>query len=74
MTFALFGNSYLVVSVSIDFLLNSKRDALFDDKVFVIMWEIFYGRKTLNWVLLLLLVIFVSGLRLELIYISLIKY
>ena len=74
MTFALLGNSYLVVSVSIDFLLNSKRDALFDHKVFVIMREIFYGRKTLNWVLLLLLVFFVSGLRLELIYISLIKY
>ena len=39
--------------------------------VFVIIWEMFHGRVSLNSVLLLLLVSFVSGFRLELIYISL---
>ena len=41
--------------------------------VFVIIWEMFHGRTSLNSVLLLLLVNFVSGLRLELMYISLVK-
>ena len=41
--------------------------------VLVIIWEIFYGRISLNSVLLLLLVNFVSGFRLEMMYISLIK-
>ena len=41
--------------------------------VFVIISEIFHGRISLNLVLLLLLVNFVSGFRLELMYVSLIK-
>ena len=41
--------------------------------VFVIILEMLYGRTSLNSVLLLLLVIFVSGFRLELMYISLIE-
>ena len=40
--------------------------------VFMIIWEMFHGRTSLNSVLLLLLVNFVSGFRLELMYISLI--
>ena len=41
--------------------------------VFVIMWEVFHGRIPLDSVLLLLLVNFLSGFRLELMYISLIE-
>ena len=41
--------------------------------VFVIILEMFHGRISLNLVLLLLLVNFVSGLRLEMMYISLIE-
>ena len=41
--------------------------------VFVITWEMFHGRISLNSVLLLLLVNFVSGFRLELMCISLIE-
>ena len=37
--------------------------------VFVIIWEMFHGRICLNWALLLLLVNFVYGFRLELMYI-----
>ena len=40
--------------------------------IFVIIWEMFHGRISLNSVPLLLLVNFVSGFMLELIYISLI--
>ena len=40
--------------------------------VFVIIWKMFHGRISLNSVLLLLLVKFVRGFRLELLYISLI--
>ena len=40
--------------------------------VFVIIWEMFHGRISLNLVLLLLLVNFGSGVRLALMYISLI--
>ena len=40
--------------------------------VFVIIWGIFHGRISLNSVLLLLLVNFMSGFRLELMYISVI--
>ena len=40
--------------------------------VFVIIWEMFHGTISLNLVLLLLLVNFVSGFRFELMYISLI--
>ena len=41
------------------------------EMVFVIIWGIFYRKISLNSVLLLLLVNFVSGSRLELLYISL---
>ena len=41
--------------------------------VFVIIWEMFHGRISLNSVLLLLLVNFVSGFRLEFMWISLIE-
>ena len=76
------GNAnHVVLSVSNDFLTNSKRDAPFyrivmtilvlTGMVFVNIWEMFHGRISLNSVLLLLLVNFVSGFRLELMYISL---
>ena len=39
--------------------------------VSMIIWEVFHGRISLNSVFLLLLVNFVSGFRLELMYISL---
>ena len=83
MAFPPLGNSdYVVVSVSIDFPINSKQDTLFHrvaydyscadwdglgDNLRDVLWEI-----SLNSVLLLLLVNFVSGFRLELMYISLI--
>ena len=81
--FPLLGNSDQdVVSVWIDFLSNSQQDALFhriaydyshaDGDSFGIIWEMFHGRILLNLGLLLLLVNFVSGFRLELMYISLI--
>ena len=84
MAFPLLGNSdHLVVSVSIDFPSNSKRDSPFhriaydyspaDRDSFVIIREMFHGRISLNSVLLLLLVNFVSGCRLKLMYISLIE-
>ena len=41
--------------------------------VFVMIWQMFHGRIYLNLALLLLLVNFVSGFRLELTYISLIE-
>ena len=73
---------HVVDSVSIDFLSNSTRDAYFITylltilvlvgTVFMIIWEIFCGRVFLNSVLLLLLVHFVSGFRLESMCISLI--
>ena len=61
------GNSdHVVVSVSINFLLNSKWDAPFHcvaytilmlfKMIFVIIWEMFRGMISLNLVLLLLLV------------------
>ena len=40
--------------------------------IFVIIWDMFHGKISLNSVLLLLLVNFVSGFTLELMYISLI--
>ena len=70
---------HVLVSVSIDFLSNSKRDALFhhiaydysyDDTVFVNIWEMLHGRISSNLVILLLLVNFLSGFRLVLMYIS----
>ena len=76
------GNSDHVVSVSIDFPSNPKRDASFhritygnsraDWDAFVIILEMFHGKISLSSVLLLLLVNFASGFRLELMYISLI--
>ena len=71
------GNSgHLVVSVSIDFSSYSQRDALFIallmtilvliGTVFMIIWEMFHCRISLNSVLLLLLVNFVNGFRLGL--------
>ena len=80
MVFPQLWNSDHVVSISIDFLSNSKREACFIAHlmtifeiiraVFVITWEIFQGRISLNLALLLLVVNFVSGSRLELIYMS----
>ena len=79
--FPLLGNSdHVVVPVPIDFPINSKQDAPFYCIVCdysctdwdVIIWEMFHGRISLNSVFLLLLVNFVSGFRLELMYISLI--
>ena len=74
------GNSdHVFVSVSIDFPTNSQQDAPFHHIAYdyshadwdspVIIWEMFHGRIFLNLVLLLLLVNFVSGFRLELMYI-----
>ena len=59
MTFSPLGNSdHVIVSVSFDFLLNSKRDARFhhiaydyscaDWMAFMIIWKVFYGRISLN--------------------------
>ena len=83
MAFPPLGNSdHVVVSVSIDFPINSKQDTLFHcvaydyshadwdglpDNLRDVPWGI-----SLNSVLLLLLVNFVSEFRLELMYISLI--
>ena len=76
------GNSdHVVVSVSFNFSSNSKHDAPFHRLAYDYSanWdvlcdhsEMFHGRISLNPVLLLLLVNFVSGFRLELMYISLI--
>ena len=76
-------SDHVVVSVSIGFPSNSQRDAPFHrivydylvliGTVFVIVWEMFHGRLSLNLVLLLMLVNFMSGFRLELVYISLIE-
>ena len=69
----------LVVSISIDFPINSKQDAPFLRittillLIGMIIWKMFHGRISLNSVLLLLLVNFVSGFRLELMYISFIE-
>ena len=65
------GNSDHVVSVSIDFPANAQQVLI--GMVFVIIWEMFHGRASLSLVLLLLLVNFVSGFRLEMMYISLIE-
>ena len=69
----------VVVTVSIDFPSNPKRDAFFITKLMtiflltwtvVVIWEMFHGRIFLNSVHLLLLVNFVSEYRLKLMYIS----
>ena len=76
MTFSPLGNSDVVVSVSVDFPINSKQDALFhciaydyshaDRDGLCDHLRKFHGRIYLNSVLLLLLVNFMSGFRLEL--------
>ena len=83
MTFPPFENSdHAVVSVSIEFPTNSNLDVPFhwiahdyshaDWDCLVIIREVFHVRISLNSVLLLLLMNFVSGFRLELMYTSLI--
>ena len=83
MAFPPTGNSdHVIVSVSIDFLSNSNSMPCLITELmtilvligmlFVIIWEMFQKRISLNWVLLLLLVNFVSRFRLELMYILLI--
>ena len=84
MAFPLFGNfDHVVGSFSKDFPSNSTRDTFFHhitydfsgadwDSLFMIIWEMFHGRISSNSVLLLLLVNFVRGFRLELMYIFLI--
>ena len=78
------GNSdHVVFSISINFPSNSQRDATFHCIAYNYSrgdWdglcdnlEMFHGRISLNLVLLLLLVNFVSGFRWELIYISVIE-
>ena len=74
----------LIVSISIDFSLNSKQDAPFHCIAYDYSradWDGLrdhlrdvLGEDIFNSVLLLLLVKFVSGFRLELLYISLIIY
>ena len=85
MAFPSLGNfDHAVVSISIDFPSYPQRDSPFHriahdysranwDWVFVIISEMFHGRISLNSVLLLPLVNFVGGFRLELMYTSLIK-
>ena len=71
MTFPPLGSSdHVVISVSIDFPSNSQWDASFHCRVYDYS---FHRRISLNLVLLLLLVSFVSGFRLELMYIYLIE-
>ena len=77
------GNSdHVNVSVSIYFPSNSQQDALFhhiaftililNGTVFLIIWEVFHERMSLNSLLLLLLLYYVSRFRLELMYLPLI--
>ena len=84
MAFHRLGNfDHVVVSVSIDFPSYSQWDPhfiallmtilLLIRMVCMIIWEMFHGRISVNSVLLLLLVNFVIGFRLELMYISLIE-
>ena len=84
MAFPPLGNSdHVVVSVSIDFPSNSQQDApshriamtilVLTGMVLLIISEMFHGRISLKLVLLLLLVNFVSGFRMELRYISLME-
>ena len=82
MAFPPLGNSdHVVVSVSIDFLINSKQDVPFHHMAYNYSradWDGLCDHlRDLPWEdifkLLLLLVNFVSGFRLELLYISLIE-
>ena len=82
MAFPLFGNSDHIVSVPFSFHYIRNRMPGFitlfmtilvlNGMVFQIIWEMLHGRISLNSVLLLL-VNFLSGFRLELVYISPIK-
>ena len=77
-TYPPLGNfNHVVVSVSIDFLSNLQRHAPFSSHSLCWLWRSSwsfkrYRRISLNSVLLQLLVNFVSGFRLELVYITLI--
>ena len=81
MAFSPLENSDHVVSVFIDFPINLQWDALFPWIAYHADWDGLcdhlrddnHGRISLNLVFLLLLVNFVSGFRLELMYISLIE-
>ena len=81
MAFLPLGNSdHVVVSVSIDFPTNSQRDAPFHCIAYDYSradWDglgrMFHGRISLSLLLMLVLVNFVSGFSLELMYISLIE-
>ena len=84
MTFPPLGKSdHVVVSVSIEFPINSKQDVPFIvllltilmliGMVFVIIWEMLHGRISLKSVPLLLLVNFVTGFRSELMHISIVS-
>ena len=78
MAFPPLGNSdHVVVSVSIDFSFKFTTPCpVSSHSVWLLsrwlIWEIFYGRISLNSVLVLLLINFVCQFRLELMYISLI--
>ena len=83
LTFLPLANSdHVDVSLPTDFLSNSKVISLFIAKlmnilvliwmIFMIIWEIFYERISLNSVLLLLLMKLVNGSKLELMHTSLI--
>ena len=73
---------HVLVSVSIYFRSNSKWDTCFIAQlmtilmltrmVFLIIWEMFHEKISSNSVVLVLLVNFVSGFRLELMYVSII--
>ena len=80
MAFLPLGNSHHVVSVSIEFLSNSQQDAPFHCIAYDYSradWDglgrMFHGRISLSLLLMLVLVNFVSGFSLELMYISLIE-
>ena len=69
---------HVAVSVSIEFPSNWKRDTPFHctgdeiEMVFVIIWEMVYGRISSNLLLLLMLQNFLNGIRLEIMYMPLI--
>ena len=80
MAFLPLGNSHHVVSVSTELLSNSQQDAPFHHIAYDYScadWDglgrMFHGRISLRLLLVLLLVNFVSGFSLELMYISLIE-
>ena len=76
-----FGNSIMLPQFTLPFLQIQKRILIFIAKfttilvligaVFKIIWEMFHGKKSLNLVLLLLLLNFFRGSMLTLMYLSL---